>query len=261
MNYAKVIDAALTLFPKRIKVTCIDGVTGQQIGIYKVPFSQLPAIFDKPITLDIEGHTWRVIKADPLSADEFGIFRKLKLHVLSVEQQQQASLGHNVATRHANNPLTTSTPFYQQFTLELTPDDWLQLEFLPTDALPLIQEEMALIDPILLAQNGSSLLLGYETMHIRQQTAQLGVEIPFDAFCAALPVNKKGNIRFGGDGYVENGFVVQTDNYEYYGILVNNQITHLCLTSFDCIDDEFTQVASNWDLALVNWKQCSITMC
>jgi len=76
-----------------------------------------------------------------------------------------------------------------------------------------------------------------------------------------LTVNKKGNIRFAGDGFVENGFVVQTDNYEYYGTLVNNQITHLCLTSFDCIDDEFSQVTSTWDLALVSWKQCSITMC
>jgi hypothetical protein len=67
---------------------------------------------------------------------------------------------------------------------------------------------------------------------VRQQTALLSVDIPFDAFCAAVPVNKKGNIRYG-EGFVENGFVVQTDNYEYYGTVVNNQITHLCLTSFD----------------------------
>jgi hypothetical protein len=257
MISAKILEAALTLFPKKIKVTCIDGVTGQPIGKYKIGLNQLPAMFNKPITLDIEGHSWRVIKADPLSADEFSIFKKLTLHVLDKAQQQQTSLGHNVATRHASNPLTTTTPFYQQLTLETTADDWLQLEFLPATALPLIQEEMALIDPILLAQNGSNPLLGYETMHVRQQTAHLGVEIPFDAFCAAVQVNKKGNIRYG-EGFVENGFVVQTDNYEYYGTMVNNQITHLCLTSFDCIDDEFSQVAATWDLVLVNFSITTI---
>lgn len=261
MSYANILESALNLFPKRIKVTCIDGITGQPIGTYKIPLSQLPAVFDKPVTLEIAGRSWRVIKASPFSADEFSIFKKLTLHVLSAEQLQQTNLGYNVATRHASSPTTTSTPFYQQFTLELTADDWLQLEFLSAAFLPLIQEEMALIDPILLAQNGSNPLLGYETIHVREQTGSLGVEIPFDAFCAAVPVNKKGNIRFLGDGFLENGFGVQTDNYEYYGTLVNNQITHLCLTSFDCIDDEFSQVASTWELVLVNWKQCSVTMC
>jgi hypothetical protein len=259
MNYTNVFEAAMALFPKRIKVTCIDGVTGQQIGKYKIGLNQLPALFDKPVTLTIEGNTWRVIKANPVSSDDFSILKKLTLHVLNDEQLQQAPLGHNIPTRHASTPLTITTPFYEQCTLDITADDWLQLEFLPAAALPLIQEEMALIDPILLAKDGSNLLLGYETMHIRSQTAHLGVDIPFDAFCAAVQVGKKGNIRFGGDGFVENGFVVQTDNYEYYGTVVNNQITHLCLTSFDCIDDEFSQITTTWDLALVNWRQCSIT--
>src|SRR4051794_15450137 len=100
MSYANVLDAALSLFPKRIKVTCIDGVTGQQIGKYKIDLTHLPAMFDKPVTLTIEGNTWRVIKANPVSADEFSIFKKLTLHVLNNEQLQQAPLGHNIPTRH-----------------------------------------------------------------------------------------------------------------------------------------------------------------
>jgi len=258
MNYAKVLDAALTLFPKKINVTCIDGITGQLIGKYKLPLNQLPVIFTKPVTTTIEGHEWRVIKAEPVNPDDIAIFRKLTLHVLNNEQQQQTPLGHNVPTRHASSPLTTSTPFYQQFTLDITADDWLQLEFLPAQSLPLIQEEVAFIDPILLAENGANPLLGYENIHIRNQTTQLGVDIPFDAFCTAIQVNQKGNVRLTGGDFIENGFVLRSDNYDYYGTVVDNRITHLCLPAFDCIDDEFSQVATTWDLALVNWCEARI---
>jgi hypothetical protein len=259
MNYAKVLDAALTMFPRKVKVTCIDGVTEQPIGKYKVLLHQLPNVFNKPVTLTIEGNEWRVIKAHPHHSDEFSIFRKLTLHVLNREQLQQASLGHNMPTRHANIPSTTSTPFYEQFTIDMLPADWLQMEFLPVAELPLIQEEVALIDPIILAENGSNPLLGYETQHVRQQTAHLGVDIPFDAFCAAIQVNKKGNVRFAGSDYVENGFALQSDNYEYYGTVVNNRITHLSLTAFDSVDDEFFKLVSSWNLVLVKWVECSIT--
>src|SRR5687767_12104669 len=145
MNYAKVLDAALTLFPRRINVTCIDGVTGHQIGKYKVSLSQLPAAFDKPVTLVIAGNEWRVIQAKPVSADDFSIFKKLTLHVLGSEQLPQATLGYNVPTRHTNTPGFTTTPLYHDYTLEIQADDWLQMEFLPVADLPQIQEEVALI--------------------------------------------------------------------------------------------------------------------
>lgn len=259
MNYAKVLDAALTMFPKKVKVTCIDGVTEQPIGRYKVLLHQLPTVFDKPVTLTIDGNEWRVIKAKPHHSDEFSIFKKLTLHVLNKEQLQQAPLGHNLPTRHAIIPSTNATPFYEQFTIDLLPDEWLQMEFLSASELAKIQEEVALIDPIILAENGKNPLLGYETQHVRNQTAHLGVDIPFDAFCASIQVNKKGNIRIAGNDFVENGFALQSDNYEYYGTLVNNCITRLSITTFDSVDDEFSQLVSTWDLVLVNWVKCSIT--
>ena len=259
MNYANVFDAALAMFPRKVKVTCIDGVTEQPIGKYKVLLQHLPTVFDKPTTLTIEGNEWRVIKAQPHHSNEFSIFRKLTLHVLNREQVQQTPLGHDMPTRHANSPSTTSTPFYEQFTIDIPLTGWLQTEFLPAAELPLIQEEVALIDPILLAENGSNPLLGYVNQHVRHQTAHLGVDIPFDAFCASVNVNKKGNIRITENEYVENGFALQTDNYEYYGTVVNNRITHLSLTAFDSVDDEFLQLVSTWNLVLVNWVSCSIT--
>lgn len=261
MNYAKVLDAALTLFPRRIKVTCIDGVTGRQIGIYKIGLEQLPAVFDKPVTLVIDGHTWRVIQAKPLRADDFAIFKKLTLHVLANDQLQQAVLGYNVPTRHLSEPGLTTTPLFHDFTMDIAADDWLQLEFLPAQALPQIQEELLLIDPILSGGNGANPLLGYIDIHIRHQTAHLGAAISFYAFCAAIQVRQKGNLRLADNGFIENGFALRSDNYEYYGTVENGQITHLCLSAFDCINDEFSQVTTTWELALVNWCTANVIMC
>jgi hypothetical protein len=52
---------------------------------------------------------------------------------------------------------------------------------------------------------------------------------------------------------LKTGFAaVLSDNYKYYGTVVN-RITHLSLTPYDSVDDEFSQPVSTWDLVLVNW--------
>lgn len=260
MSYAQIIDAALQLFPKKIRVTCIDGVTGKKIGKYKVGLDQLPAAFTKPVTLTIEGNEWRVIQAKPISVNDFSIFKKLTLHVLNIEQLQQAPLGNNVPTQHASEPLTGTPPLYHDFTLEIASDDWLQLEFLPAAAIAPIQEELAIIDKILQAENGHNPLLGYKTFHIRTQTAHLGAHIPFDAFCAELPIQKMGNLRLANNNFVANGFAIQTDNHTYYGTVTDGLITHLCLPAFDFIDDEFSLVTTTWELALVDWCNANVIM-
>lgn len=260
MNYAKVLDAAMQLFPRKISVTCINGVTGTRIGKYKVGLELLPAAFDKPVTLTIEGHTWRVIHAKPVSADDFSIFKKLTLYVLENEQLQQTSLGYNIPTRHTHKPPLITTPLYSDFTLEIIADEWLQMEFLPVQALPLIQEEMALIDPILSGVNDPNPLLGYKAQHIRNQTAHLGANIPFDAFCASIQVQQTGNLRLAGNDFIENGFTLRSHNYEYYGTVENGLITHLCLSRFDCVDDEFSQVVTTWELVLANWINANVIM-
>jgi hypothetical protein len=88
----------------------------------------------------------------------------------------------------------------------------------------------------------------------------LGANIPFDAFCAGLEVQKLGNVRLDGNNFIENGFALQMDNYMYYGTVTDGQITHLCLPAFDCIDDEFSLVATTWELALVDWCNVNVIM-
>ena len=271
MNYAKVIDAAIQLFPKKINVTLIDGVTGNKIGKYKTALNELPAVFDRPVMVDIDGRPWRVIQADPLSADDFGIFKKLTLHVLEPRQSHQLLRPYTLPTQHAERPLLAATPPYTDFTLEIPADDWLQLQFLPAAALPVVQEEITPIESILAPTNGQNPLLGYESMHIRNRTVNMHAGIPFSDFCESIPVKKIGSIRIGwdnnahpvpaaGDSYVDNGFAIQTDNSLYYGTAIDDRIINLGLTSFDSFDEEFAQVAAAHELLLADWCNARIIM-
>ncbi|WP_315816510.1 hypothetical protein [Paraflavitalea speifideaquila] len=71
MNYAKVIGSALQLFPKKIKVTLIDAASGNNIGKHFIPAVQLPTAFNRPTILEVDNIKWRVLKADPVLADDF----------------------------------------------------------------------------------------------------------------------------------------------------------------------------------------------
>lgn len=261
MNYAKVIDAALQLFPKKINVTLIHAVSGEKIGKNKLQLDQLPATFSKPATLNIEGQSWRILKAHPLSADDITIYKKLTLHVVENELSEAHVNRYNVATYPAGNFEADDKPLFADFTLDITTDDWLQYQFLPVSALPIIQEEIAQISPLLTTDSSNNPLLGYSDSHIRQQTAPISVNIPLTEFCEQMQVQSVGNIRFRGDtSYIQNGFALQTDNYLYYGLLQNDHITHLCLTYFDCIDDEFMLLTTNYRVALVDWCGARIIM-
>ena len=247
MNYAKVVGAALQLFPKKINVTVIDEITGASLGKYKIPLSQLPDAFDKPTILEIEGHAWRVVKADPVKADDFSIYKKLTVHVLQKEHWQDERLLFNVPTRHAYHPLMTHLPLFAEFTLDIDEDNWRQLEFLPVSALASIQEEMGRIE------QGSDNLWGYKNMYVREQTADCPLNIPVAEFCDTVQAQKMGAVQLYSDAFVENGIAIESGNYTYYGTVAEDRIVSLCLPAFDCIDDEFMQVVTAYNLVLVDW--------
>lgn len=254
-GYAKALGGLMQLFPKKINVTVIDEITGTSLGKYKIPLEQLPTAFDKPTIMEVEGHTWRVVKADPVTADDFSIFKKLTVHVLQKEHWQDERLLFNIPTRHAYHPLMTHEPLFNEFTLDVGEDDWRQLEFLPVSALPAIQEEMERIE--LKVPNA---LWGYKNMHVREQTADLSLNIPLAVFCDTVQAQKMGAVRLYSDAFVQHGIAIESGNYTYYGTVAEDCIVSLCLPSFDGIDDEFMQMVTTYKLVLVDWRGGRVVM-
>lgn len=255
MKYLRMFEAASSLFPKRIKVTLIDATTGNNLGKYKIPAELLPTAFNRPITLEIDNVNWRVLQADPVLADDFLFSKKLTLQVQQAAMVGAGQLKYSLPTVCCDLPVTGSASLYHDFTLEMTESDWRQFEFVPLAQSTSIEEAAKIIEAILTEQ--SNPLLGYEQQYIRDNVLQSGLTFSLEEFCALIVNPVRGNIFLNNNGFVQNGFAIQSDSYTYYGILENGFIRILCLTQFDWADDEFMRILSLFDLSLVDWCNAS----
>jgi hypothetical protein len=255
MNYLKLFNGAVGLFPKMIKVKLIDAATGHLLDKHKIPAEQLPAAFNKPTILIINNANWRIIKADPVLADDFLFKKKLTLHVREAGGVNAVQNLFSTPTICHEQPLTGVSSLYNNFTLALAADDWRQLEFLPLQQWTRIEEEIKTVENIL--DSHPNALLGYEQQYRREKTASLLLNIPWKAFYALLPDPVAGNICYNDSGFVQDGFALRTVNHMYYGTLRDGIIQNFCLYQYDGVDDELMQVLETFKLILTDW--CNIS--
>ena len=255
MNYAKIIDGALKLFPKKIKVTFINAVTGDLVGKFKLPPELLPAKFNKPTTIEVNGQLWRVLQANPVDADDFLFTKKLTLHVQENEQVEATSVGSPVATSAWPLPERSTENLFDEFVLDLSPDQWRQIEFLPVSMQEVVQQEMKEIEPILHPGKGENPLLGFHNTYIRNVIGNQNNVIPFNEFYSLVNGREKGALRFcvSENQYMQHGFALHSDNYLYYGTVQNGQIRDLCISQFDAFDEELFVVLNHFRLLMADW--------
>jgi hypothetical protein len=251
MNYAKVIGSALQLFPKKIKVTLIDVATGKNLGKHIIPAARLPAAFNRPTILEIDNINWRVLKADPVLADDFLYTKKLILQVRNASSNDSEELKFSLPTVCKELPATGTDSLFHAFTLELDESDWRQVEFLPLSQSEEIEQAIKTIETILTGQPNP--LLGYEQQYSRNEAEQAGLSIPWSEFCDLVSNPVLGNIALKNNGFVEDGFAIRSESYTYYGVVREGLIQMLSIIQFDSADDEFMQVIGKYQLTMVDW--------
>lgn len=249
----------ISLFNGKTRVTFIHAITGDLIGVCKMTTEQLPASFNKPTRIEFEGNAWRVMRADPVHAKEFTIDNKLSLYVQENHFVDCGKMGFDVATISKDIPSLTSQSLFDNFLLNITGNEWRQLEFYPVSSFPLIQKEILEIESVLFPADNANTLDGYKTMHTRKKISPELVNIPFEEFCSLLNIVEKGAVRFG-NGFVENGFAFRSVDHTYYGIIRDNVIEELCLEKFECLDEEIYELSSKYDLLLADWCNGKIIM-
>ncbi|MBC8032702.1 MAG: hypothetical protein H7Y03_01045 [Chitinophagaceae bacterium] len=243
----------LNIFPKKVRVTFIDALTGSTINTKRILLAELPEAFNRPITMNIGDSPWRVTSARPARVEEYSISKKLLLQVQQPDTINPSILRYELPTMAPSLPYFTEDPLFSDFTLDLTPEQWRQTEFLPLEFLELIKEEMAPIEAILYPENETQNLLGFAQVHLRQKTDHAYLNIPFEKFCKKVQATGRGNILFPGKGYVHQGFAVTSESFCYYGILKEDRIQQLNLLHFECADEEFFNVLMKYDLVLADW--------
>lgn len=250
----------LGFFDKKVKVTFIDNANDETLGISKMLSDQLPDSFEKPTTLQFQDKEWHVIKADPVNKQEFMITKKLTLHLAEVGFLDPENVLYTVPTISNELPAMVDIKLFDEFVIELHEDDWRQIEFLPVDILPAVQDEMAAVEAILFPEDETERSFGFKSIHVRSKIGSRHLSIPFADFCASVNIEAKGAIALSGyPGFVENGGSIRSGNYTYYGTLEGDIIKELCLVQFESVGDEFAIVADRFKLMLVSWCRGQIT--
>lgn len=250
----------INMFNSKTRVTFIHALTGKVIGVHKMKPDQLPRSFTKPTSIYVEGAEWRVMRAEPIHAKDFKLDNKLTLHVQEPSSIDPAIVGSNYPTVSNNIPELTVEPLFTDFILDLTKEQWRQLEFFHISFLPIIQEEMLKIEPILSPGEGVNTLIGYKNVHVRAIEMKQRLAVFLHEFCDRIHVQKKGSIRFTEEGYVKNGIALFSGNYTYYATINSETIEELYLESFDCVDEEFCEIVSSYELLLADWCNTKIIM-
>jgi len=253
MNIIGVADGVSNLFPKKVTVMLVHAVNGETIGAHKMDSAALPENFNKPTVLEMNGTSWRIVKAFVAKENSYLRGKKLVLHVQERNEFIQGDK-YMVPTRVSSLPAVVNDCLFNDFTISVSADDWGQLQFFSNDHAPAIQEDINSIASILSPPDA---LLGYDELHIREHNEKYQLDIPFDECCAFLNPAEKGNLSLNG-GFIENGFALRTDSFTYYGVVENNIIKQLALQTFDCADDEFMSILSSYGLVLVDWCNADI---
>jgi hypothetical protein len=251
-SYVKALEGVMRLFPKKIKVM-FKHVAGHTLGIVKMYEEQLPEKFKRPLLIEALGRSWRVLKADPLENKDFVYTRKLELVVVEPELAREFVPEYFTATVAGSMPEVVESSDYSDFGVDILDEEWRQVELLPASYLPVVNEELAVIESILKPGKGVSVLEGYETRRVRERIGGGNLNISLEEFCRVVDASKLGSLRFSGGGYVRNGFVLQSAGFSYYGTVEGNVVKDLCVYKFDCADYELFNVLSSFDLLMVHW--------
>jgi hypothetical protein len=243
MNILKIADGVTGLFPRKIMVTVVDEVSGLIVGSYKADKESLPEVFDRPMTIELNGVVWRVVKAEYSSGKKLGLW----------VQEEAYFRSHNkrwMVPTLAPKPKLGGVSMAGDFVMEIGWEEWRQVEFLPAGMQEVVEEEMRVIEKA--AGNGG--LLGYEIVHVRDNIGNPLLEIPFHEFYQLVEGREKGSIELEKmDEILLDGFFIRSNEYLYYGIVENKQIRQLCLEKFDSMDDEATNVITMYNLIMVGW--------
>ena len=126
-------------------------------------------------------------------------------------------------------PLIMDTPLYNEFSLTLREDDWLQLEVLSVDVMDYINQELEAIK--LLQQSHGHPGEGYiyfDEIHVRKRASYTKLSLPLAQLIKALPIIEKGNIKFNRQaGFIANGFALRTEGITLYGTVHNGVVNTL----------------------------------
>ncbi|MBW8686333.1 hypothetical protein [Chitinophaga rhizophila] len=257
MKILTAVDSIFSLFPQKVDIIFIHALS-DAILQYNPKKVILPDSFDRPTLITINGNKWRVMKAEVRESTSYFGKKRIKLYIIEAEHST-AAIKYAVPSQATCPKLVpNSSPLANTQLFSTDADNWLQLSFYPLYDLPKIQE---MTDEVLTIIDNARTnpLAGYNTVLNREQLEGGSLQINLNNFVKYLSNPSPGSIQWDNSGYIENGFVISSDSYVYYGSLdTEGKIRQLALQQLDYVNDELVNILSEYQLILVDWCTGSI---
>ncbi len=258
MNISRVFDSTLTLFNQKTNVILIDANTGITITSVLLNKTLLPSEFNKPTVIKIDDKKWQVLKVKEQDKGSYFSKKKLTFHVMPVDTftSQQTFIVATMAHIDTTTGYPTK-PLFDEFTLDLTATDWLQLELLPASCIDTITSHILEVESILNSPDDYNHLLGYDKCYIRN-LSNISLGIPIGDFCNSIVPKRKGNVQLKDLNFLKDSFCIESENYIYYGIINEGFITKLAILEYGSFDEEMHTLLEKHDLFFVDWANAYI---
>lgn len=251
----------------KVFVEFIDAAHGTHAAHAECDPNDLPPAFDSDSLVTFEGQEFQVVKAEPVTKDEFVRSGKLRLWIKRAASQSvdPKALLFSLATIENALPTTVKDPtWFGTKTIDLHEDEWRQFEFVSLAARQDIGAELDEIRKVLETERGPS-GVGYRRLHPRSKIItpiSLPV-VPPDELHQTFGRNSRdtGGISIARTpGIVKDGFGYPLDNdFGLYGVAESGKTTIACLTKGPRDDrplpyqDKVADLMTRHSLGLVAW--------
>lgn len=256
-----------------VETIFIDASTGKAIGRVDMPGERLPASFAPETTLHIADEDWQVIKAEPMTAEEFLQTGKLVLTLQKIIKMSPKDILLTLPTICDEIPaLLAGSTKRGKNVLELHEDDWRQIEFLSSSYRGVIEAELAQVRRIYReASVFDGSFLAFKTLHLRQQlNTPLHGGLPLNQlapFFTSVPESYEGVAYQHTDGLIEGGFAFRVAAVLLYGQQFEGIVKILGLKIIKDVPGEYKETAhalerfmAAYHLYLIDWCKPQLLM-
>lgn len=252
-----------------IRVSFIDNKSGDLFATSDMPIEQLPKSFEAKTTMYISSEAWEVVKAEPVTSEEFAVTKQLSLYLykLNTEEINTQDILYSIPTINDEIPsVAADSSKLGKNVFEIHEDDWRQVEILANDNQDIINDYFSKITEIYeeesvktenyIAFKGVFVRKGFDS-HLKYRGITLE---SVKQFFGDDVRNYEGLSYVGVAGIIEEGYAFTTkSSMVVYGCIENEIVTTLCIKT-DTVHKDFEDdvpslysLLSEYDLCLVDW--------
>lgn len=240
----------------KIKVEFINASTGDVIGVSNMKPEQLPETFELETTMSIAGEEWTVVTAEPVHSKDFIASKSLRLMLQKPVYVNPKDILYTLPTISNELPGLIPNAADNGSRISFHEDNWRQREFLRKTSLPFVEVEINAIKNIWKKHHKKveDRFNAFDALHVRTSIGLPNLDVDFIQLQEYLGATQTGQAFIEEQGFIKNGFSIETRNTVYVGIAANDRVSELCILTFnDQSIHEIGGLTRLFDLLFVDW--------